>query len=194
MRGSSPQQGWKDVMDREDMPRRVLVLVAATLTTAWMLTGVAVAQEDVTGSISASDQSGDGSTVLVDEVTIEGGGGFVVVHLDDEGAPGEVLGNIEIPEGTSTDVTVSLDTPVEDDATLWPMLHFDAGEVGSYEFPGPDGPVVIDGEVVMVPIQYTVELPFTGGPNPWLAVLAAAALLVGMLLVVRRASAGARPV
>ena len=175
----------------KNMSRRILVLVAAVLAATWLLTGIAMAQEDVSGSISASDQSGDGSTVLVDEVTIEGGGGFVVVHLDDGGAPGEVLGNVEIPEGTSTDVTVTLDSAVEEDVTLWPMLHFDAGEVGTYEFPGPDGPVVVDGDVVMVPIDYTVELPFTGGPSPWLAA-AAATLLLGGLLVVRQLSTGDR--
>lgn len=175
-------------MGRETIvSKRVSVLVAAILAATWSLTGVAIAQEDVSGSISATDQSGDGSTVLVDEVTIEGGGGFVVVHLDDGGAPGEVLGNVEIPEGTSTDVTVTLDTPVDEDTTLWPMLHFDAGEVGAYEFPGPDGPVVVDGDVVMVPVAYTVELPFTGGPSPWLAAVAVA-LLLGGLLVVRRLS------
>ena len=178
-------------MQNEMRSKRVSVMIAAVLAATWLLTGVALAQEDATGSISASDQSGDGSTVLVDEVTIEGGGGFVVVHLDDDGAPGEVLGHVEIPEGTSTDVTVTLDSPVDEDVTLWPMLHFDAGEVGTYEFPGPDGPVVVDGDVVMVPIAYTVELPFTGGPSPWLAMVAAA-LVVGGFLVVRRLAVAGR--
>jgi hypothetical protein len=178
-------------MRRENRPRRVSSLVTAVLAATWLLSGVAVAQEDASGSISASDQSGDGSAVLIDEVTIEGGGGFVVVHLDDEGAPGEVLGNAEIPEGTSTDVTVTLDSPVEDDVTLWPMLHFDAGEMGTYEFPGADGPVVVDGEVVVVPIEYTIELPFTGGPSPWLAAVAVA-LVLGGLLMVRQLSVGDR--
>lgn len=172
-------------MRRGNWFRKAAVLVMAASTAMWLLTGVAVAQEEATGSISASDQSGDGSTVVVDEVTIEGANGFVVVHLDDEGAPGEVLGHAEISEGTTTDVTVTLDSPVTEDVTLWPMLHFDAGEVGTYEFPGPDGPVTVDGDVVMVPIEYTVELPFTGGPSPWLAVVAVA-LVLGGLLIVRR--------
>lgn len=172
-------------MRRGNWLRKASVLVMAASAAMWLLTGSAVAQEDATGSISASDQSGDGSTVLVDEVTIEGADGFVVVHLDDGGAPGEVLGHSEISEGTSTDVTVTLDSPVTEDVTLWPMLHFDAGETGTYEFPGPDGPVTVDGDVVMVPIEYTVELPFTGGPSPWLAAVAVA-LVVGGLLMVRR--------
>lgn len=172
-------------MRRGKWLRKASVLVMAASAAMWLLAGVAVAQEEATGSISASDQSGDGSTVLVDEVTIEGADGFVVVHLDDGGAPGEVLGHAEISEGTSTDVTVTLDSPLTEDVTLWPMLHFDAGEVGTYEFPGPDGPVTVDGDVVMVPIEYTVELPLTGGPSPWLAVVAVA-LVIGGLLTVRR--------
>ncbi len=167
------------------------MLVAVTLAATWLLGGVAIAQEDASGSISASDQTGDGSTVIVDEVTIEGGDGFVVVHLDDDGAPGEVLGHAGIPEGTSTDVTVTLDSPVEQDVTLWPMLHLDAGEIGTYEFPGADGPVVVEGDIVMVPIEYTVELPFTGGPSPWLAAIAAT-LSLGGLLVLRQLSLSER--
>ena len=173
-------------MRRGNWPRKASVVLMAASAATWLLTGAAAAQEDATGSISAADQSGDGSTVLVDEVTIEGGSGFVVVHLDDGGAPGAVLGHAEISEGTSTDVTVTLDSPVDEDVTLWPMLHFDAGEAGTYEVPGPDGPVVLDGDVVMVSIDYTVELPFTGGPSPWLATVAAALVLGGLLILRRR--------
>lgn len=172
-------------MQSRHLARRTVVLTTAVLAMMWALAGIAGAQEGVTGSISASDQSGNGSTVLVDEVTIEGAPGFVVVHLDDNGGPGEVLGHQEIPEGTSTDVTVTLDTALEEDVTLWPMLHVDAGEEGTYEFPGDDVPVVLDGEVVMVPIAYQVALPLTGVPTELFAT-AAIALLVGGFVLVRR--------
>ncbi len=166
--------------------RRTTVLAVAVSMFTWAMAGVALAQEAATGSISASDQSGDGSTVVVDEVTIEGGPGFVVVHLDEDGGPGPVLGHVDIPEGTSSNVTVTLDTGLDSSATVWPMLHLDAGEVGVYEFPGADGPVLVDGEVVMLPIEYQVEeLPFTGGPNPWWAVLALG-MIAGGLAITRR--------
>lgn len=169
--------------------KRVTILASAVLALMWALAGVAMAQEGVTGSIDASDQSGDGSTVSVSEVTIEGAPGWVVIHLDDDGAPGEVLGQAEIPEGTSTDVTVTLDSPLQGDATLWPMLHVDAGEEGTYEFPGDDVPVVVDEDIVMVSIAYQVELPLTGAPIELFALLGAGLILGGFGLVRRHRKA-----
>ncbi len=125
-----------------------------------------------TGSLTLSDQSGDGTTVVVDEVTIEGSDGFVVVHADQDGAPGPVLGHAAIPEGTTSDLAVPMDTPLTSDQTVWPMLHVDAGTPGTYEFPGADGPVTVDGQVVVSPLSYSLaagddaaaddELPATG--------------------------------
>lgn len=111
---------------------------------------------EVTGSLEASDQDSDGTTLTVDTVSIDGSPGWVSVHADLDGAPGPIIGNAEIPEGESTDVEVTFDEPQES-GTYWPMLHVDAGEVGTYEFPdGPDVPVTADGEVVVVPIELTV--------------------------------------
>lgn len=143
-----------------------------------------------TGDLTVSDQSGDGSTVVVDEVTIEGSDGFVVVHADQDGAPGPVLGHAPVPEGTTTGLSVPMDTPLTADQTVWPMLHVDAGTAGTYEFPGADGPVTVDGEVVVAPLAYTLaaadaddtaddELATTGGPARTLAVVALLALVLG---------------
>lgn len=107
------------------------------------------------GTIEASDQESDGTTVAVASATLEGGAGFIVVHADSDGAPGEVVGHAAIPEGASADVVVTLDRTVES-GTYWPMLHTDEGVAGEYEFPGPDGPVTVDGAIVMVPIEVTV--------------------------------------
>lgn len=146
-----------------------------------------------TGSISVEDQSGDGTTVAVTSVTIEGADGWVVVHLDDDGGPGAVLGQVAVAEGTSTDVQVPLDERLASDATVWPMLHVDAGTPGTYEFPGADTPVTVDGSVVMAPLAFTVtdaqpveeDLPATGVPLT--AVVALAGLVVaGGSLLVRR--------
>ncbi|MGH3441204.1 MAG: cupredoxin domain-containing protein [Nitriliruptorales bacterium] len=144
----------------------------------------------VTGSISAADQSGDGSTVTVDSVTISGAPGWVVVHADNEGSPGAVLGHVSIPEGTSTDVEVTLDAPLDESQSLWPMLHEDAGEEGTYEFPGADVPVMDDSGVVMMQISFTVggELAATG-PVGNLVVLGFVALVLlgsGYVLIRRR--------
>jgi plastocyanin len=160
---------------------------------------------EVTGSLTLADQTGDGNSVIVGEATISGSNGWIVVHGDDGGAPGAVLGHVALPEGTSSDVEVPLDEPLTADATVWPMLHVDAGEAGVYEFPGADGPVTADGDVVVAPLSYTVEaaggtdsaddgsddgsLPVTGVPLVALA-LAGFLALSGGTVAIRRRSPG----
>lgn len=183
----------------------VVVVTAAGETATPTETAAPTEQEtaQVTGAISVSDQTGDGTTVAVDAVTITGAEGFVVVHLDEDGAPGQVLGHVGIPEGTSSNVQVPLDSPLAEAATVWPMLHVDAGTLGTYEFPGADTPVSVDGEVVMAPLALTVttadqaptepELPATGTAARLWVVLTALAVVVGAALVLgTRLPAGRR--
>ena len=154
----------------------------ATSTPTATPTGSESAQA-ATGSLQVSDQTGDGTSVTVDSVTISGGDGFVVVHADQDGAPGPVLGHAPITEGTTADLQVPFDTPLTLDQTVWPMLHVDAGTAGTYEFPGADGPVTVDGDVVVEPLAYTVATADTAADGQLartgrdLVLLGAAALL-----------------
>ena len=43
--------------------------------------------------------------------------------------------------GTTENVVVMLDEPIDPDTPLWAMLHVDEGVQGVYEFPGADVPV-----------------------------------------------------
>jgi hypothetical protein len=115
----------------------------------------AAAGADITGSLDASDQTSDGSTLKVSKVTINGSSGFIAIHQDANGAPGPVVGHVDIPEGDSSDVVIKFDSPVTTGA-FWPMLHLDAGTKGTYEFPGPDGPVKSGSDIVMKKITLTV--------------------------------------
>ena len=112
--------------------------------------------DTVAGIINAADQMSDGQAVEVDEVTIEGAPGWVVIHADEGGSPGAVVGSAPIPDGTSTDVEVATDEPIES-GTYHVMLHRDAGTEDRFEFPGPDAPVMEDDEVVVTPIEVTVS-------------------------------------
>jgi plastocyanin len=151
---------------------------------------------EVTGSLTVADQSGDGTRITVAQATITGADGFVVVHADADGAPGPVIGHAPLPEGTSRGLVVLLDEPLTGNATVWPMLHVDAGEPGVYEFPGPDVPVTVDGEVVVASLAFTLaaagestaadSLPLTGAPLVWLAAAALAAVTMGAVAVRRR--------
>lgn len=112
--------------------------------------------------LTADDQSGDGTEVVVDSVTLPADG-FLVVHADADGAPGPVIGHTDLlPEGESTDVVVPLDEPLTESATVWPMAHVDTNTNGEYDFDPPesteDGPATFaGGEVAVVPVEFTVE-------------------------------------
>lgn len=72
---------------------------------------------------------------------------WLVIHAEHEGQVGEVLGETAVPAGTSSNVTVTID-PLLATPNLIAMLHQDAAEIGTFEFPGPDAPWLENGEAV----------------------------------------------
>jgi len=103
--------------------------------------------------MDVKDQLLENNTYVAASVTVDVPA-FLVVHADNGGEFASVLGSTLLEPGTTTDVVVELDaagiTPV-----LWPMLHFDTGEVGVYEFgtvEGADSPIVLGGVVASVPV------------------------------------------
>lgn len=112
-----------------------------------------------------SDAMGDmGEPTLVADTVLSEGPGWLVVHADNDGSPGPVIGFAPVSDGLNTDVMVALDseglTP-----TLWPMLHVDTGAEGVYEFgevEGADGPVMVDGNVLVFPISGAPSITYTG--------------------------------
>lgn len=163
-----------------------------------------------TGSIEAGDQAVVNNTITVARATISQDG-WIAVHK--AGPDGSLLltplvGVAPIKAGDNGNVVIQLTEPVAAGAPLWPMLHIDAGTLGTYEFPGgPDTPVVANGMPVMQQITIQAgadaqpapaaqptppaQLPNTGAgdePLGWL-VGGALALLAGGALVVRRVRA-----
>lgn len=124
--------------------------------------------------LTAEDQSGDGTTVVVTSVTLPANG-FLVIHADAEGGPGPVIGHTALLEaGTSSDVEVPLDEALTTDATVWPMAHIDTNGNEQYDFNPPesteDGPATFEnGDVAVVSISYTLE---DGGTSSGAAVTA----------------------
>lgn len=112
-------------------------------------------------SLTADPQESDGTTIVIASVSLPAPG-FVAVHGDAEGSPGPVVGHSDLlPAGESTDVTVTLDEPLTESGTLWPMVHIDINDNGEYEFFPPDqtidGPGVDDsGDVAVIPVEMTV--------------------------------------
>lgn len=84
--------------------------------------------------------------------------GWLVIHADEGGQPGPVIGYIEVPEGISTEVYIQV-VPDEITPTLYAMLHVDAEPMGELNFPeGDDVPVTVDGEVVVKSFKSVSEV------------------------------------
>ncbi|RME50539.1 MAG: SH3 domain-containing protein, partial [Caldilineae bacterium] len=117
---------------------------------------------DAANSVIVADQTVDAGMVTVAQVNAAQDG-WIVIHADDAGTFGEVIGYAQVAAGANENVVVEIDaaraTPI-----LYAMLHVDAGEPGVYEFPGPDGPVIVDGAPVSPTFQ--VEMAAAEQPAP----------------------------
>lgn len=111
-------------------------------------------------SIVATDQT-DGSGVITVRSAMIDAPGWLVVHADDNGAPGAVLGQAALADGVNLGVTVTIDPAAATDS-VWLMLHYDTGTAGTYEFgtvEGADVPVLLAGSPVMTPISLVAVQP-----------------------------------
>lgn len=111
-------------------------------------------------AINVSDQplAGDGR-ITIDRVLIPQPG-WLVLHAERDGQVAEVLGFTNIDAGINDDLVVTID-PLQATPSLAAMLHVDAGEAGSFEFPGPDQPLQQDSTVVMTSfaLDFQMTLP-----------------------------------
>lgn len=122
----------------------------------------ALAQE-VTPSVTVSDQPLLNDTVTVEKV-ISVGPGWIVIHAQADGKPGPILGYSPVADGENSNVMVEIDA-FQATGTLYAMLHTDAGEIGTWEFPGgPDTPVTVNDQVVTPPFKITVGVVVADQP------------------------------
>jgi len=98
-------------------------------------------------SVSVRDQLLLANSVVIDQV-VSDGPGWIVIHADNDGAPGAVIGFSALANGLNSNVQVLIDESLSTDV-LFAMLHIDEGELSAYEFPGADLPATRDGSVVM---------------------------------------------
>ena len=172
----------------------------------------AAAAQTVTPSVSVSDQAAKDGMVMIDEV-VAAQDGWLVIHAQKDGGIGPVIGYAAVTAGSNTYLTVEID-PMGATETLYAMLHIDEGVKGTYEFPGADGPALVDGKPVTPPFMLTnyadmmamhsmVEtaapemLPVTGGEmveesqtatSPWLLLVVLSLAAFGAAGIYRRQS------
>jgi plastocyanin len=104
-------------------------------------------------AVSVASQLANEENMVVVPAVRAAAGGWMVIHSDNNGSPGPVAGFAPVTAGNNYNVAVELDPAIATE-TLHAMLHIDAGTVGTYEFPGDDGPVSdAEGNVVMLPFQ-----------------------------------------
>lgn len=110
-------------------------------------------------TLTANDQMVENNSITVDVDSDTDG--WVVVHRSNATNDGpqvpEIIGKAQITAGSNTDVQIMFNDGeiVEDGETLWPMVHYDTGEKGVYEFDGVgihDQPVVTANGVLMTSI------------------------------------------
>lgn len=159
--------------------------------------GAQSADREVTGDLAGIEgRSGDGTSVTIPSATISGADGWIAVHADDGGEPGEVLGYAPVWEGENTSVEVPLDEPLGSTQRLHAMLHVEDPADGDFTFPDGDPPVDAEGETVTEPFRYAVgdaaspeqardeELPESGGISASVMVaIGAAMFLAGFALL-----------
>lgn len=108
-------------------------------------------------SIAASDQSGDGTSITIDAVTLPTAG-FIVIHRSQDGSPGQTLAVSELLEaGEHQGLVVDLSIAVAESEPLLPMLHIDVDGSGIYEEMEPPG-FADEGltEMAIVAVNYEV--------------------------------------
>lgn len=142
-------------MDDGTVGRFEYVTSGGTLDMPIMSDGAPVLEPFRLTAVRMFDQSLMNNSVVVHAVSDVGG--WLVVHADNNGQPGAVLGQAMLIPGTNPNVVVPLAvegvTPV-----VWPMLHVDDGAVGTYEFDGQSGldnPVVVNDQVAMASANLT---------------------------------------
>jgi hypothetical protein len=101
--------------------------------------------------ITVEDQALKSGTVLINSVDAMKPG-WVAIFTDKNDQPDVLLGYAPVPEGSSADLKVTIDSAKATNKMI-AMLLLDAGKIGTFEYPGADEPVknaAINGNVMAV--------------------------------------------
>ncbi len=137
---------------------------AATPTVGVPVTGGGTSTPLPANSIFVLDQTIDNDSILIQTVNATQNG-WIAIHADQNGQPGEVIGDAAVKAGKTIAIRVKID-PTKVTPKLYAMLHIDAGTIGKFEFPGPDEPVKNGTDVVMVAFNTSLPATSTATPKP----------------------------
>lgn len=130
------------LFEREGTPDERPTLAFATVTLTPQPTPTRTPTPTATAiapRVAIDDQSLDDSGELTAAEVALPGPGWLVILADDDGEPGEPIGQTALAGGVHGDVAVTVD-PQQATETLYARLHLDAGTDGVFEYPGEDEP------------------------------------------------------
>lgn len=107
-------------------------------------------------ALTLEAQTLQGTQILIKSALIDAPG-WIAVHSSQDGTPGPVIGTFPLLTGLNTNLAIEVDA-AQAGEEVFPMLHYDTGEMGVYEFgtvEGADGPVMVGGNVVVGPLSLT---------------------------------------
>jgi hypothetical protein len=107
-----------------------------------------VTRETLTPRVTVQDQALADDQVTVAEV-VAPQAGWIVIHRNQDGNVGALIGLAPVHTGVNTNVTVKINRALATE-TLYALLHLDAGQRGVYEFPGADAPVIVSNPPLLV--------------------------------------------
>jgi len=152
-----------DMMNKEMSPDRPYFVDGKELAKVVTVRDFGIPAEAGTAAIEVADSAVARSTHPSDDPTAvrtlavaraaAPTGAWIVVHLDDDGAPGQRVGLVHIPAGESKDVGVPLE-PLELTDKVFVAVHADAATPGIFDFDmmnkinSADQPFFVNGEEV----------------------------------------------
>lgn len=123
----------------------------------------------VSPSITVNDQSvADGKVTIAD--VFSKGAGWVAIQVDNNGKPGDILGETAVKDGDNQNVVVTID-PLKSTPVMYASLYIDAGTTGKFEPTGADTQQKVGGQPIQPIFNVTGGLPSptvtsTSGPTP----------------------------
>jgi hypothetical protein len=127
----------------------ILIVLSLLIGSVASVMAAPVYQDEATASVNVADQSVVDGAVVVAEV-VSPGAGWIVVHADEAGAPGPIIGQTAVEAGANADVSVTIDADAATD-TLYAMLHEDDGD-GEFDS-AKDKSVKVDDKTVVMPFS-----------------------------------------
>ena len=113
-----------------------------------------IAFGDLAPSVTVLPQEVIKGQVTIAEVVVPEEG-WVVIHADDAGSFGPIIGQAHLEPGVTTDLAIDIDVGAATE-TLYAMLHTDGGVFDVFEFPGTDMPVLKDGRPISPAFTATI--------------------------------------